>query len=147
MFRVPERTSIEPRNDTNHMALCLESGTYEEVKEYLATGASCGPARRRPLHLLRLPRRPSFAALVSWREWVGKLIQRDLNQRQSEIYIDTRLGSAANTVIPANAGIQGTLQNVLSWTPACAGVTKDFAPSGCSNQPTADCRSSLWGLA
>ena len=35
MFRVPERTSIEPRNDTNHMALCLESGTYEEVKEYL----------------------------------------------------------------------------------------------------------------
>ena len=35
MFRVPERTSIEPRNDTNHMALSLESGTYEEVKEYL----------------------------------------------------------------------------------------------------------------
>ena len=35
MFRVLERTSIEPRNDTNHMALCLESGTYEEVKEYL----------------------------------------------------------------------------------------------------------------
>ena len=32
---VPERTSIEPRNDTNHMALSLESGTYEEVKEYL----------------------------------------------------------------------------------------------------------------
>ena len=42
----------------------------------------------------------------------------ELNQSQSGIYIDTGLGSAANTVIPANAGIQGTLQNVLSWTPA-----------------------------
>ena len=32
-----------------------------------------------------------------------------LNQSQSGIYIDTGLGSTANTVIPANAGIQGTL--------------------------------------
>ena len=38
-----------------------------------------------------------------------------LNQSQSGIYIDNGLGSAANTVIPANAG-----------------VTKDFAPSGCA---------------
>ena len=34
---------------------------------------------------------------------------KDLNQSQSGIYIDTGLGSTANTVIPANAGIQGTL--------------------------------------
>ncbi len=54
-----------------------------------------------------------------------------LNQSQSGIYIDTGLASAANTVISANAGIQKTVQNVLSWTPAYAGVTKDFAPSGC----------------
>ncbi len=27
-----------------------------------------GPTRRRPLHLLRLPRRPSFAAFVPWGE-------------------------------------------------------------------------------
>ncbi len=53
-----------------------------------------------------------------------------LNQSQGGIYIDTELASAANTVIPANAGTQGTLQNVLSWTPAYAGVTKDFTPSG-----------------
>jgi len=46
------------------------------------------------------------------------------------IYIDTRFARAANTVIPANAGIQGTVQNVLSWTPACADVTKDFTLSG-----------------
>ena len=39
-----------------------------------------------------------------------------LNQSQGGIYIDTGLGSAANTVIPANAGIQGTVQNVLSLT-------------------------------
>ncbi len=56
-----------------------------------------------------------------------------LNQSQSGIYIDTGLGSADNTVVPANAGIQGTVQKVLSWTPAYAGVTKDFAPSGCVN--------------
>ena len=55
-----------------------------------------------------------------------------LNKSQSGIYIDTGLGSAANTVIPANAGIQGTVENVLSWTPAYAGVTKVFAPSGCT---------------
>ena len=46
---------------------------------------------------------------------------------------DTGLGSAANTVIPANAGIQGTMQNVLSWTPAYAGVTEDVAASRCAN--------------
>ena len=69
---------------------------------------------------------------------VGKIARRissgrSLNQSQSEIYIDTGLGNAANTVIPAFAGIQGTVQNVLSWTPAYAGVTKGFALSGCAN--------------
>ena len=49
---------------------------------------------------------------------------RTANQNQSGIYIDTGLGSAANTVIPAFAGIQGALQDVPSWTTACAGVTK-----------------------
>ncbi len=60
---------------------------------------------------------------------------KPLNQSQSQsgIYIYTGWGSAANTVIPANAGIQETVQTVLSWTPAYAGVTKDFAPSGCVN--------------
>ena len=47
-----------------------------------------------------------------------------LNQSKSGIYIDTGLGSATNTVIPENAGIQETVQNVLSWTLAYAGVTK-----------------------
>ncbi len=55
-----------------------------------------------------------------------------VNLNQSGIYIDIGLGSAANTVVPAKAGIQETLQAVLFWTPACAGVTKDFAPSGCA---------------
>ena len=45
-------------------------------------------------------------------------------------YIDTGLANAPNTVIPANTGIQKTMQNVLSWTPAYAGVTEDFTPSG-----------------
>ena len=53
-----------------------------------------------------------------------------LNQSQGGIYNDTGLASAANTVIPANDGIQVAVQNVLSWTPAYAGVTKDFTPSG-----------------
>ena len=44
-----------------------------------------------------------------------------LNQSPSGIYIDTGLCSAANTVIPANAGIQGAVQDVLSWTPAQEG--------------------------
>ena len=70
-----------------------------------------------------------------------------LNQSQSGIYVDTGLGSAANTVIPANAGIQGPAQNVLSWTPAYAGVTKVFALSGCTIYHSADCRSRLWSLA
>ena len=52
-------------------------------------------------------------------------LKKLLDQSQSGIYIDTGLGSAANTVIPANAGIHGPWQNVLSWTPAYAGVTKD----------------------
>ena len=47
--------------------------------------------------------------------------------------METGLGSAANTVIPAFAGIQGTVQDVLFWAPAYAGVTKDFAPPGCAN--------------
>ena len=59
-----------------------------------------------------------------------------LNQSQSGIYIDIgsghRIGTpdwdTANTVVPAKAGIQGTVQSVLSWTPAYAGATKDFAP-------------------
>ena len=61
------------------------------------------------------------------------IMEPDLNQSQIRIYIDTGLGSAANTVIPATAGIQGTAENVLSWTLACAGVTEDFTPSGYAN--------------
>ena len=69
-----------------------------------------------------------------------------LNQSQGGIYIDTGLGSAANTVIPANAGIQGTVENVLSCTPAYAGVTKVFAHSGCTIQqmPIAEADSGVW---
>jgi len=51
------------------------------------------------------------------------------NQSRCGAYIDKELASAANTVIPAKAGIQGTAQHVLSWTPPYAGVTKDFTPS------------------
>jgi len=40
---------------------------------------------------------------------------------------------AANTVVPAKAGIQGPVQNVLSWTPAYAGAMKDCGLSGCAN--------------
>ena len=47
-----------------------------------------------------------------------RILAELLNQSHSEVYIETGLGSAANTVIPANAGIQGTVQNVLFWTPA-----------------------------
>ncbi len=53
-----------------------------------------------------------------------------LAHTQGGIYIDARLASTANTVIPANAGIQETVPNVLSWTPAYAGATKDFTHSG-----------------
>ena len=35
LFQVPEGTPINPGDDMNHMALRLETGTYEEVKEYL----------------------------------------------------------------------------------------------------------------
>ena len=35
LFQVPEGTIIDPHNDMNHMALRLESGSYEEMKEYL----------------------------------------------------------------------------------------------------------------
>ena len=52
-----------------------------------------------------------------------------LIQGQSAIYIDTGLASAAKTVIPANAGIQETVKDVLTWPPAYAGVTMDFTPS------------------
>ena len=41
------------------------------------------------------------------------IMEPDLNQSQIRIYIDTGLGSAANTVMPANAGIQKTVQDVL----------------------------------
>ncbi len=69
-----------------------------------------------------------------------------LNQSQSGIYIDTGLGSAANTIIPANAGIQGILQNVPSWTPACAGATKEFVPTGSAINalPIAEADSGVW---
>ena len=43
-----------------------------------------------------------------------QLRQRALNQSQSGICIDTGLGSTANTVIPENAGIQGTAENAFS---------------------------------
>ena len=35
LFEVAEGTVISPKSDLNHMALRIESGTYEEVKEYL----------------------------------------------------------------------------------------------------------------
>ncbi len=54
------------------------------------------------------------------------LSESDLGYGQSGINLDTGLANAANTVIPANAGIQEIVQNVLTWTPAYAGVTKDF---------------------
>ena len=53
-----------------------------------------------------------------------------LAHTQGGIYIDARLASTANTVILANAAIQETVTNVLSWTPAYAGATKDFTHSG-----------------
>ncbi len=35
LFEVPKGTAIKPHDDLNHMALRIESGTYEEVKAYL----------------------------------------------------------------------------------------------------------------
>lgn len=35
LFQVDEGTEIKPGDDMNHMALRLESGTYEEVKAHL----------------------------------------------------------------------------------------------------------------
>lgn len=35
LFQVDEGTVISPRSDMNHMALRLEAGSYEDVKEYL----------------------------------------------------------------------------------------------------------------
>ena len=67
------------------------------------------------------------------RDDTGESRKTLLNQSQSGSYIDTGLGSVASTVIPANAEIQRTVQNVLSVTPAHAGVTEGFAPSGCVN--------------
>ena len=55
-------------------------------------------------------------------------ISNGLNQSQGGVYIHAGLASAANTVIPADAGMTETMQNVLSWTPADTGVTKDFTP-------------------
>ena len=43
---------------------------------------------------------------------------RFLNREPKWNLHDTGLGSAATTVIPANVGIQGKVQNVLCWTPA-----------------------------
>ena len=71
--------------------------------------------------------------LTTGAEVIGINTAGILNQSQSGIYIDTGLGSTANTVFPANAGIQGKVQNILSWTPAYAGVTKGLAPSGFAN--------------
>ena len=35
LFEVSEGTTIKPHDDLNHMALRIESGTYEDVKAYL----------------------------------------------------------------------------------------------------------------
>ena len=35
LFQVPEGTTIDPRNNLNHMAPRSESGIHAEVKEYL----------------------------------------------------------------------------------------------------------------
>ncbi len=77
---------------------------------------------------------PTQKRIYAYR-WMKRFgfFNRLLNQSQSGIYIETGLGSAANTVFPAKAGIQGTVQHVLSWAPAYAGETKSFAPSGCAN--------------
>ena len=40
LFEVPEGKSIDPHNDLNHMALRLESGTYEEVKAYIESNGA-----------------------------------------------------------------------------------------------------------
>ncbi len=48
----------------------------------------------------------------------GGRVDVGLNQSQGGICIDTGSASAANTVIPANAAIPETIQNVLSRTPA-----------------------------
>jgi len=48
--------------------------------------------------------------------WPGVMLANPLNQSQGGIYIDTGLANTANTVIPANAGIRETVQNVRSWT-------------------------------
>ena len=61
---------------------------------------------------------------------IKAMASASLNQTQGGIYIGARLASTANTVIPANAGIQETVPNVLSWTPAYAGATKDYTHSG-----------------
>jgi len=40
LFQVGEGTDIKPGDDVNHMALRIESGTYEEVKAYLESNGA-----------------------------------------------------------------------------------------------------------
>ena len=40
LFQVPEGTEIKPGDDMNHMALRLESGTYEEVKAHIESNGA-----------------------------------------------------------------------------------------------------------
>ena len=46
LFQVPEGTEIKPGDDMNHMALRLESGTYEEVKAHIESSGQ--PVTGRP---------------------------------------------------------------------------------------------------
>ena len=40
LFQVAEGTELKPGDDMNHMALRLESGTYEEVKAYMESNGT-----------------------------------------------------------------------------------------------------------
>ena len=40
LFQVSDDTEIKPGDDMNHMALRIESGTYEEVKAYLESNGA-----------------------------------------------------------------------------------------------------------
>ena len=40
LFQVDGNTEIKPGDDMNHMALRLESGTYEEVKAYMESNGT-----------------------------------------------------------------------------------------------------------
>ena len=64
------------------------------------------------IEVVRTGTGPARHGVSPWSPGFDPSLQK-LNQSQSGIYIDTGMGSAVNTVIPANAGIQGTVQNVL----------------------------------